>query len=149
MQDHDHLSRQEYHRSFAVTLAGASPAAHPWACVIGFYAAYHSARWAIQCDPRFDDAATIRAVHPNLRPEDRRTAKHKARRGPGPQTDFGVNDLVLLLYPKASGAYEYLHQASIEVRYNRGIPKLLPEAAQMIEWVDEVHREVAAVIMSS
>lgn len=147
MQDHDHLSRQDYHRRLAGTLASA-PVAHPWACVVGFYAAFHSARWALQCDRRFDDEDTLEAIHPHLRPNDRRPAKHKARRGPGPMADFGVNDLVLLLYPKASKSYELLHQASIEVRYNQGRLHLLPGAEQMIAMVDEVHAEVAAVIMA-
>lgn len=149
MQDHEHLSRQDYHRSFAATLAGASPVAHPWACVIGFYAAFHSARWALQCDRRFDDEDVLRTIHPDLRSEDRRTAKHKARRGPGANADFGVNDLVLMLYPKASRPYELLHQASIEVRYNQGRPHVLPDADKMLEMVDDVHAAVVDVIMSS
>ena len=115
--------------------------------MIGFYAAYHSARWGLQCDARFDDLDSLKRLHPDLIPDDRRTAKHKARRRSN-APDFGVNDLVLLMYPTAAPAYEQLHQASIEVRYNQGTPDVLPPAERMLEMVDAVHAIIVDTVMN-
>ena len=88
--------------------------------MIGFYAAYHSARWGLQRDARFNDLDSPKRLHPDPIPDDRRTAKHKARR----------------------------RSNSIEVRYNQGNPDVLPPAVRMLEMVDEVHAIVVNTIMS-
>lgn len=148
MEDHAHLSRQAYHRQIGLVLADLE-VSHPWGCVVVFYAAYHSARWALQCDQRFNDMAALKAINPHLVPELKNTAKHKTRGPLGRGPEFGVNDLVALLYPAASPAYEKLHQASIEVRYEAGRPQVLPPYERLVELVDEVHAGVAAVVMGS
>lgn len=140
MEDHAHLSRYDYHRKIGLTLAQ-TDVGHPWGCVAMFYAAYHSARWALQRDDRFDDLAALKAINPNLMPEDRNTTKHKARRSRGNHhvPDFGVSDLVLLLYPTAASAYDKLHHASIEVRYDEGDVRKLPSATRLEKLLDGVH----------
>lgn len=149
MDDHEHLTRWEQHRQIGLLLAE-TPVGHPWGCVACFYAAFHVARWAMLMDRRFDDLTALKAIHPHLQPDDRRTNKHKARRGSaGGTPDFGVNDLVLLLYPSASRSYERLHQASIEVRYEKGDPAKLPSAEQLEEYMDTVYRVLATTVLGS
>lgn len=91
-----------------------------WATVAYFYSAYHLVRAALLNDPIFDDMARLKRVNPHLQPSDRDTTKHKGRRN-GP-IEFGINDLILMLYGReASGPYNYLHIASVQVRYEASL----------------------------
>jgi len=89
-----------------------------WSTVCYFYAAYHIVKHALTTDPVFQDSSALIAIHPQLTHRDRYVGRHHGRRLPG---EWGVNDLVLKLYPAAVPAYERLHQASIAVRYQAGL----------------------------
>ena len=90
-----------------------------WAAVCFFYSAYHYMRGALISDPVFGELTRLQSIKQDLIPDDRYAAKHQGRRGTG-RPEFGVNDLVRLLYGSFSISYEALHQASLDVRYYRG-----------------------------
>lgn len=94
-----------------------------WGAVCLFYAAYRQARSVILADPVFDSEQSCMRVHADLRPQDRFATRHKGRKNQSGYMEFGVNDLVFRLYGKAASKdYEALHQASIQVRYEQGLP---------------------------
>lgn len=101
-----------------------------WAAVMFFYAAYHRVRAALLEDPTFDSVAGCAARHVDLRPEDRHATRHHGRRSRNQFFEFGVNEIVQILYPSAIGAYDQLHQMSIQVRYERG---LVPDLRAVVE----------------
>lgn len=109
--------RSAEHLGLARTLAEVK---HEWAAVAYFYAAYHLVRAALLDDPTFDDLSSCQRKHVDLRPEDRHVGSHHGKPRKVPR-EFGVNDLVALLYPGVSATYERLHQLSIDVRYERGM----------------------------
>lgn len=94
---------------------------HEWAAVALFYSAYHLAKRALLLDERFDEPTTLTAINTSLTIAHRHAKVHKARFVKGAPRDFGVNDLVRILYPAAVGGYERLHQASCAVRYESGL----------------------------
>ncbi len=90
-----------------------------WGAVPLFYCAYHLARAAMITDPIFSDLPRLKSKNSDLTPDERLTSRHHGRRGSSVK-QWGVNELVALLYPKLSSDYEVMHQASIDVRYGRG-----------------------------
>jgi hypothetical protein len=91
-----------------------------WGAVPLFYCSYHLARAALIRDPIFADLPRLKAVNSDLTPDERYTARHHGRRGSAIAKQWGLNELVALLYPRFSHDYEVMHQASIDVRYGRG-----------------------------
>jgi hypothetical protein len=91
-----------------------------WAAVVYFYASYHRVRGAILSDPVFESLVELPKVDPNLMNEHRATTRHEGRMAAG-RRDIGVNDLVRMLYRPIYGDYLTLHDASVNVRYARGV----------------------------
>lgn len=118
LRESEHRRRSEDHRS-----AGDRryPADDEWAAVAWFYSAYHLIRATFLRDPIWDDLAALKAINQGLIPDDRFTERHKGRRRPGSQ-EWGVNDLVLMLYRPVASDYNTLHQGSLSVRYGTGLP---------------------------
>ncbi|GAA1434407.1 hypothetical protein GCM10009616_28760 [Microlunatus lacustris] len=112
----DHEVRAARHAKIGDLLAGAGD---EWSAVCHFYSAYHLVRNRLVTDPIFDDLSKLKAVNANLVSDDRHTESHHGSRQPG--MSWGVNELVKLLYPSVYAPYELLHQASIQVRYDRGL----------------------------
>ncbi len=108
------LERAERHEVIGDLLADAGD---EWACVPYFYAAYHRVLHALSEDPVFDDPTRLSRVNRNLSIADRHVTRHHGRRKLG---EWGVNDLVTLLYRPIAVDYERLHAASIDVRYGGG-----------------------------
>lgn len=73
-------------------------------------------------DPIWQDLKSLKAIHQDLVPDDRFIGRHKGRRRVGGPKEWGVNDLVLMLYRPAAGHYDRLHLASVDVRYSTGLP---------------------------
>lgn len=92
-----------------------------WGAVCCFYAAYHHVKAALLEDPIFDDPTRMHDRHLDLVADDRFTDRHKGRRNTGRGREWGINELVGLLYPQIRREYEQLHQASIDVRYGSGL----------------------------
>lgn len=107
-----------------------------WAAVCFFYAAYHLAVAAISSDPVFNDPARLRRINAELIPDDRHTARHNGRkRGPHGR-EWGVCELMVVLYDQpVASAYDKLHRASVEVRYETGLRSPLEVVR---EWVTVV-----------
>lgn len=108
-----------------------------WAAVPFFYCAYHHVKAALLDDPVWGDISRMHRLHPDLIPDDRWVSRHHGRKGlPGAPRQWGINDLVLLLYPSIVKQYEQLHQASIDVRYSTGLPpgalEALPAAVEHV-----------------
>jgi hypothetical protein len=113
-----------------------------WAAVCYFYAAYQLAIAAISDDPIFDDLQRLQGVNAELLPDDRHTTRHKGRKNTSHGREWGVNELMLLLYGQAVGAaYEKLHHASVCVRYE---PPLRTPPARAREWLDVILAAEAA-----
>jgi len=114
-----HRERSAYHLRAGDNLAEAGE--EGWAAVCYFYAAYHLIRASLINDPVFDDPTMLSRVRPELAPEDRNTSRHNGRKKTMNGREWGVNELVSLLYKPLVKDYERLHQASIDVRYNAGL----------------------------
>jgi hypothetical protein len=104
-----------------------------WSAVCLFYAAYHLVRATLLSDPIFSDMTRLKRINQNLMPKDQFTEGHHGSRQPG--ASFGVNELVKLLYPAIYGPYEYLHQASIQVRYEQGLRFPLEKVRESLDAV--------------
>lgn len=114
-----HVERAQRHQTVGDALCAAGD---EWAAVCYFYSAYHVAQYSLRTDPVFEDRAALHRINAQLEPRHRGTSRHRGRRPrAGDQREFGVNELVSLLYPEITTAYEVLHLASIEVRYDSGI----------------------------
>lgn len=116
-----HMTRARRHEHIADALS-----VDEWAAVPYFYAAYHIVRCALIEDPIFDDIDRLHATHLDLIPPDRHTGRHKGRKNSSAGREWGVNELVALLYPRIVSEYERLHQASIAVRYGSGLKAPIP-----------------------
>lgn len=125
--------RAQRHRKVGDALAGAGD---EWALVCYFYSAYHLVKAALISDPVFDDAARLAKAPIPLTPDDRYVTSHRGRRRPGWPQEWGVNDLVTMIYRFIRDDYELLHQASIEVRYGRG--RALPPIEVAREALDRI-----------
>lgn len=92
-----------------------------WSAVCFFYSAYHHVKAALLQDPRFDDPTELHKLHIDLVADDRLVTRHKGRKNAGHGREWGLNELVMLLYPSIVTSYEALHQSSIQVRYYSGL----------------------------
>lgn len=122
----EHVARAAKHKTVGQALSDPT-ISNEWAAVCYFYSAYHLVKAALVSDSLFDDMASLKAIDPNLVPEDRLASKHQVRRR---GTGFGVNDLVRLVYPSINSAYLELHGQSIGVRYERGTSVPLDDLAE-------------------
>ena len=138
-----HASRAARHRKIGDALAAAGD---EWAAVCYFYSAYHLVRRALLVDPVFDTLERAQAKHPDLLPEDRSIGRHSGRKRTSAGREWGVNELVLRLYPQIASAYDRLHQASIDVRYQNGLRTTL---APIVQSLEHVEREAAAGTLSA
>lgn len=140
-----HLGRARHHRTVGDALATAAD--EEWAAVCYFYSAYHLARHALVTDPVFGDVSRLEAINVDLLPGSRNVTRHHGRHRPGGPREWGINELIQVLYPRVAPRYERLHQASIAVRYKQGIANF--SAANPRVWLDEIEAERAAGRMSS
>jgi hypothetical protein len=116
----EHAVASERHARSAGELC---PTSSEWAAVVYFYAAYHLVKQAILEDPIWQCPSKLAAKHPELQPSVSKVTRHsggKQRRRRRGRT-WGVNEVVELLYPSIYQSYLLMHQASIEVRYLRGL----------------------------
>ena len=135
----EHGSRASRHRKVGDALASAG---EEWAFVCFFYGAYHLVKAALLCDPVFDDPIRLAKSPVPLRPDDRFVSRHRGRRRPGVEVEWGVNDLVATIYRFIREDYELLHQLSIEVRY--GACRSLPPLAVGSAALDRIEQRFAA-----
>lgn len=112
-----HRAASVRHRETSITFKAAED---EWAAVAMFYSAYHVVRAAMLDDPIWMNAGALARINVNLNHEDRFTSRHHGGVRPSGRV-FGVNEIVGMLYPSIQGAYERLHQASIDVRYGVGL----------------------------
>lgn len=105
-----------------------------WSAVVFFYSAYHLVRASLIGDPIFNDFERLKKLNQHLIKEDRFTSRHKGRRN-AREPQFGVNELVHLLYPSIRIDYEALHVASLSVRYGTGL----------VAPIEEIQRHATAV----
>lgn len=130
LSSHDHAVASERHARSASALC---PVSGEWATVAYFYAAYHLVKQAILEDPIWQCPGELAARHPDLRPGSRKVTRHSGQRaGRRGQLNWGINDLVEVLYPSIHHAYTGMHEASIHVRYKRG--SRLPLRASAEYW---------------
>lgn len=125
-----HLERADNHERVGRLLLDAN---HEWGAVCLFYAAYHQVKAALLEDPIFDSLDASQNKRAHLQPDDRFTSRHQGRRGGRSAVEWGMKDLVLLLYRSAAGSYARLHMASIDVRYYNGTRA---SAAEVLEVFD-------------
>jgi len=114
-----HRDRAAHHAYVGDALAATGEP--EWAAVCLFYAAYHLMRAALTSDAIFDEPTRLSRISPQLTPADRSTARHKGRKSTSNGREWGINELVFLLYRPLAGDYDRLHQASIDVRYGQGL----------------------------
>ena len=114
-----HLDRAARHIVIGSALADAGD---EWAAVPMFYSAYHFVKAALLVDPIWWDIQRLQGTRPDLIPDDRFTKRHHGHRQTGRPREWGINELVLVLYPSIARDYEQLHVASIDVRYHEGLP---------------------------
>jgi hypothetical protein len=126
----EHNARADRHAKVGDALHGAGD---EWAAVCFFYAAYHLVRATLLSDPIFSDMSRLKVINRNLMPQDQFSESHHGSRQPG--ASFGVNELVRLLYPSIYRHYEYLHQASIQVRYEKGLRFQLDSVRESLDAV--------------
>lgn len=129
----EHVDRARYHRKAGDALFHA--ARHQWSAVCYFYSAYHLARGALRDDPIFSNLGELKQVNDRLIPDDRFAEKHQMRRGS--EKNFGVNDLVELIYPEIAVAYAELHGASVAVRYEQGTSIPVGDLAENLEDIEQ------------
>jgi len=115
----EHCQRATHHAHVGRALAATGE--EQWAAVCFFYAAYHLVKAALTSDSVFADPTRLSRLNPELTPADQAVSRHKGRRQSANGREWGVNELVALLYPGFARAYERLHQASIDVRYYGGL----------------------------
>lgn len=115
----EHCERAAHHGHVGRALISTGEA--QWGAVCFFYAAYHLVRAALTSDPIFLDPTRLSRMNPELTPSDQSVGRHKGRRQSANGREWGVNELVALLYPRFMQPYERLHQASIDVRYYSGL----------------------------
>lgn len=119
LREDQHRARAQRHRIIGNVLADAGD---EWAAVPLFYSAHHVIKGALLRDPIWGQVNALQVINQDLIPDDRFTTRHKGRKRPGGgPREWGVNELVLLLYRPAVKHYEHLHQASNSVRYGTGL----------------------------
>ncbi len=136
----EHERRAEQHREVGALLVGTGD---EWAAVPLFYSAYHVVKAALLTDPIWDTPSDLHRLHVDLIPGDRFTDRHKGRRrSGGGEKEWGINELVLLLYRPFAGRYDLLHQNSITVRYGKGLPEDA-DLGTLLTWCDEIREGYA------
>lgn len=138
----NHKARAKYHAEVGDMIAG-NDAGQEWAGVCYFYAAYHLVQAALINDPIFDEPTLLSRIHVDLSPQDRFTSRHKGRKRTSNGAEWGVNDLVLLLYKQIAGVYDRLHQASNDIRYGRGLRSGV-QVEQLRGFLLQIQNEFAA-----
>ena len=133
-----HRSRAAEHEGLGRVLAESG---HEWAAVALFYAAYHHVKAALLEDVIFDDHAACQSLSGDLLPQDRTTTRHQGRKRTTSGREWGINELVLLLYRPAAGTYEKLHQASVDVRYQAGLKATVGDVVALYEKFDGMRRQ--------
>lgn len=128
-----HVKRADEHANHAAALVS-----NEWAAVCYFYAAYHRLRAALLDDPIFDDVTQLHSLHLDLTPDDRYATAHKGRGGRG-NRDYGVNDLVYILYRFIAGPYDKLHTASCEVRYDMRLRAQVADLSTLYATIKSEH----------
>ena len=131
----EHRARAYEHEGLGRLLAESN---HDWAAVALFYAAYHHVKAALVEDVIFDDYDSCQALNPGLLPDDRFTTRHQGRKQTSAGREWGINELVLVLYRSAAGTYERLHQASVDVRYQSGLRASVAEVAALYDKFEEL-----------
>jgi hypothetical protein len=112
---------------------------HEWAAVPLFYSAYHFVKRAMIRDPIWDQVNALQSLHQGLIPDDRYIDRHKGRQRPGQPRQWGVNEIVTLLYKPIARPYDRLHQASIDVRYGVGLdPVALPDLLRDLALIEDL-----------
>jgi hypothetical protein len=115
----EHAVASERHARAAGALR---PMSRDWATVAYFYAAYHLVKQAMLEDPIWLCPDELAIKHPELGPHTSKVTRHHGqpagRRG---NRAWGVTDLVEVLYPSIHYSYVRMHEASIQVRYQRGL----------------------------
>lgn len=129
-----HLARAARHLHIGTLLAEAG---EEWGAVPLFYSVYHHVKAALLVDPIWWDLQRLHTKSLELMPDDRFVTRHKARRVRGAPREWGLNELVLVLYPGVAREYERLHVASNNVRYHAGLvagalPDLTAAAAHIV-----------------
>jgi hypothetical protein len=136
-----HPDRASRHRVIGDLLAEAGD---EWAAVPLFYSAYHFVRHALRSDPIFLEPTWLSRVHVSLTMAERDVTRHKGRKFiPGSVgREWGINELVTLLYRPLTISYEKLHQASIEVRYGAGLKTApLPGLVEALDRIQTAHAQ--------
>lgn len=135
LREHEHRTRADRHRKIGDLLVQAGD---EWGAVPLFYCAFHYVKAAMLRDPIWGDVTALQSIHQDLIPEDRYVERHHGRRRNGAPREWGVNEIVLQLYPQVVKQYEVLHQASIKVRYGTGLPDgALPALTDAIDKICE------------
>lgn len=130
LSSHEHAVASERH---ARTAGELSPKSSEWATVAYFYAAYHLVKQAMLEDPIWQRPSELAAKHPELQPSVSKVTRHSGGKGRRRRCRiWGVNELVELLYPSIYEPYILMHEASIEVRYKRGLRT--PVRASAAHW---------------
>lgn len=132
-----HCLRATHHAHVGDALAGSGES--EWAAVCFFYAGYHLVRAALLIDPVFSDPTRLSKLNVELTPEDRQTERHKGRKNTANGREWGINELVLLLYRAIAGPYDRLHQASIDVRYGRGLRGDVSDLREHLTTIEEAY----------
>ena len=134
-----HLERAARHRVIGHLL---SDAGDEWATVPLFYSAYHLTRHALRSDPIFHEPTKLSRVNASLTMAERDVTRHKGRKNiPGSSArEWGINELVTMLYRPLTASYDKLHQASIEVRYGAGLKTApLADLVAALDAIQEAH----------
>jgi hypothetical protein len=117
LTDEKHAERALVHEASALLL---TPHSTDWATVAYFYSAYHLVKASLLRDPIFTDPTLCSNKDASLMMEDRLVTRHHGKRPRGGAREWGVNELVNLLYKPIWVSYEQLHQASVDARYYGG-----------------------------
>jgi len=141
LRELEHERRAARHRTVGTALIDAGD---EWGAVPLFYCAYHLLKAAMLVDPIWHAPGDLHKLHTDLIADDRFTDRHKGRRRPGGgPKEWGINDLVMLLYRPMVRDYEVLHQASVTVRYGAGLPADV-ELSSLVDACDRIAAAYAA-----
>ena len=108
-----------------------------------FYSAYHLVKAALLVDPIFADLSRLAAVRAVPAMEDRYADRHHGymKNDQGQRVRvWGVNDLVAELYKPVYPLYSQLHEASVDVRYYKGLRVPLGKIADAAKSIGDSYR---------
>jgi hypothetical protein len=142
-RDRRRAARGASHAQLGRTLADVD---HEWAAVPLFYSAYHLVKLAMLRDPIWDRVNALQTLHQGLIPDDRFTERHKGRQRRGEPRQWGVNEIVSVLYKNIARPYERLHLASIDVRYGVGLDMdAMPDLLRDLALIEDLESSGAIV----